>query len=150
MEEAGSTTETYIKGIIDVYNTTLSDEFNIVNVDPGQPSIEPDGVWRSHSMFSATSRDRRSADTLLERDHPRLDVRTKTEVKRILYDGDLGVPITAGKRKGDTPRARCVRFTSLEVVCVKEQGRIFLSAGTFHTPELLMKNGIGEGGEGDQ
>jgi len=128
-----------------VYND--SDQFNVVNVDPGQPNILTDGVWRIHSTFNATSRKRRSADTLLQRDHPRLTVRTKTEVKRILYDGDLGVPLTAQQRRGDKPRARCVRFTSLEVVCVKEEGRVFLAAGAIHTPVLLMKNGIGDGGK---
>jgi GMC oxidoreductase len=75
-------------------------------------------------------------------------VRLETAVRWILFDGDFTFPFTLlwrfrGKK---TPRARCVRLTSLETVCVKEGGRIFLAAGAFHTPELLIRSGIGPGG----
>jgi choline dehydrogenase-like flavoprotein len=47
----------------------------------------------------------------------------------------------------NVPRARCVKLASFEQLCVKESGRIYLAAGAFHTPELLMKSGIGKGGD---
>lgn len=119
------------------------------NTDPGRPGIpEKEGVWRTHSLFDSTTGQRRSADTLLDRDNPNLVIRTETEVRQILIDGDFGIPLAAWKPESSagTPRARCVQFTSLEVVCVKEHGRIFLAAGAFHTPEILIKSGVGPGG----
>ena len=121
-------------------------DFNIANVTTGQPVIVPDGVWRTHSIFDPVTGERRSADTILNRSSENLDIRINTEVQRVLFDGDLGVSLTARYPLTETPRARCVRLASLEIVCVKEKGRIYLAAGAFHTPGLLMKSGIGPGG----
>jgi choline dehydrogenase-like flavoprotein len=144
MEKAGSGSKTYINSLIDVFKNRS--DFNVVNVDPGQPFLEENGVWRSHSTFEPETGNRRSADTILDRGNANLDIRTKTKVSRILFDGDAGVPWTAGYKAGDTPRARCVRLASLEVICVKAEGRIYLTSGALHTPELLLKSGIGPSG----
>ena len=98
-----------------------------------------------------------AADTLLDRDDENLEVRTKAEVDVILFDGDEDVPPTA-RRLGQssdeplagmqTPTARCVRFKKDGgTACVRQGGRIYLTAGAIHTPALLMKSGIGPGGE---
>jgi hypothetical protein len=127
---------------------TLDDsaDFTVVNVDPGQPEIVSAGVWRTHSTFDPDTGERRSADTVLDRNNENLDIRTNAEVARILFDGDIRIPWHARQPPGATPSARCVQFTSFEVVCIKKGGRIFLSAGAFHSPVLLMKSGIGPGG----
>jgi choline dehydrogenase-like flavoprotein len=52
----------------------------------------------------------------------------------------------AGHRADGTPRARCIVLDSHETVCVKSEGRIYLSSGALHTPELLLKSGIGPSG----
>ena len=62
---------------------------DITNVDPGQPGLPPQfGIWRTHSIFEPQTGDRRSADTILNRDDENLEVRIKQKVKRILFDGD--------------------------------------------------------------
>jgi choline dehydrogenase-like flavoprotein len=124
------------------------------NVDPGQPWIPSEGgMWRTHSIFEPITGVRRAADTVLDRNDEKLEVRIKTKVDRILFDGDEGVPVFQVEQDNNLrfkdppkPTARCVRFVGGKVECVKSGGRIFLSAGAFHTPELLMRSGIGPGG----
>jgi GMC oxidoreductase len=144
-EVPGSGSETYIKSLFNVFESRS--DFADVNADPGQPFLDVGSAWRTHSTFHPVTGMRRSADTILDRNNANLDIRKKTKVASILFDGDLGVPLTAGYTAGDTPRARCVRFTSLEVVCVKAEGRIYISSGALHTPELLLKSGIGPSGK---
>jgi choline dehydrogenase-like flavoprotein len=126
---------------------------DIANVDPGQPGIPSEGgIWRTHSIFEPVTGVRRAADTVLDRNNENLEVRIKSKVDRILFDGDEGVPLQVEQEDNlkfkdpPKPTARCVRFVGGKVDCVKRGGRIFLSAGAFHTPELLMKSGIGPDG----
>jgi len=141
----GSQTETYIQGLIDAYQN--SDDFNLGNVtDEGQPVIDENGVWRTFTTFDPVTGNRRSADTLLDRSSENLDVRTETEVLKVLFDGDFFVPGTANQPTSDVPRARCVLFTSLETACVKPEGRIYVAGGALHTPEILMRSGVGPSG----
>lgn len=144
-EAPGSGPEAYIKNVIAIYENQT--DFKVVDVDPGQPFIEINGVWRTHSTFHPQTGRRRSSDTLLDRGNPNLVVRTDSKVSSILFDGDSGIPTTAAAAKATaTPRARCVRLVSREVFCVKDQGRIYLSAGAIHTPDLLIRSGIGPNG----
>ena len=145
----GSQMETYVQGLINAYNK--SEEFDLGNIDDeGQHVIDENGgVWRSFSTFDPVTGNRRSADTLLDRDSEHLDVRTETEVYKILFDGDFGVPGAANQPTttgDDVPRARCVLFTSLETACVKPGGRIYIASGAFHTPAVLMRSGVGPNG----
>ena len=87
---------------------------------------------------------RHSADTMLDRSNENLEILTETEVEKILFDGDRGVPRQAEVKFDNDddgiPTARCVKFVKGGVSCVRKIGRIFLAAGAFHTPELLMKS----------
>ena len=143
-EPPGGATESYINSLVGIYRNRS--DFYVGNVVPGQPLIEPEGVWRTHSTFHPETGKRRSADTLLDRSNKNLVIRTNAKVSRILFDGDIGVPMTAGYKVTGTPRARCVRLRSLEVVCVKAEGRIYVTSGAIHTPELLLKSGLGPEG----
>jgi choline dehydrogenase-like flavoprotein len=113
----------------------------------GQYQIVPSGVWRSHSTFHPTTMRRRSSDTVLNRTNTNLEVRTGAKVTKILFDGDAAIPLGFRVSATDIPQARCVQLTSLEVLCVKPGGRIYLSAGAIHTPALLMRSGIGPNGD---
>jgi choline dehydrogenase-like flavoprotein len=131
----------------------VANGLDIANVDPGQPGIPADGgIWRTHSIFEPVTGIRRAADTLLDRNNENLEIRIKAKVDMILFDGEKGVPIQTEQdvelKFNDPPKptARCIRFVGGGVECVKRGGRIFLSAGAFHTPELLMKSGIGPDG----
>ena len=98
------------------------------------------GIWRPHTIFNNADGERFSADQLLDRQNQNLVVVTEKEVDRIIFE-----------QKGMRYRAKCVRFTDgsedgSDDPCIKKNGRVFLAAGAFHTPELLMKSGIGEGG----
>jgi hypothetical protein len=110
---------------------------------------------RVHSIFEPVTGIRRSADTLLDRSNENL------EVDRILFEGDPGVPkgLTEQDLKGweveeekeqvahASNIARCVLFVNHEVACVKKGGRIYISAGTFLTPAILIRSGIGPDGD---
>jgi choline dehydrogenase-like flavoprotein len=115
-------------------------------------------VARVHSIWEPVTGIRRSADTLLNRSNSNLTVRTNAEVEKILFEGDKGVPnelmkqnLEAGdeeeKGKFASNIARCVLFVNGETACVKEGGRIYISAGTFLTPTILIRSGIGPDGE---
>jgi choline dehydrogenase-like flavoprotein len=125
-------------------------DFTVGNVKSGQPFLPTNGsnvVWRAHSIFHPTTGARRSSDTILDRDNENLDIRTNALVSKVLFDGDAGIPAASRARAGETPRARCVRLENDEVICVQAQGRIYISAGAFHTPKLLLKSGIGPNGD---
>jgi len=146
---SGSPTAIYVDGLMNAFES--SDDFGTSagrNLNPGQPNMDEAGIWQTYNIFDPETGERHSADYILDRDNELLDLRLDTEVKRILFDGDWGVPWTVprGSANDDKPRARCVRLTSWESVCVKSEGRIYLAAGAFHTPELLIKSGIGPDG----
>lgn len=131
-DEPNSASDTYLKELIQSYSST--GDFVLGNVETAQPQIGVNKVFRSYSIFDPITRQRRSADTLLDRDHPNLDIRLGTEVHHIIVEGT-------------PPRAQCVQLTSLETVCVKSpNGRIYLAGGAFHTPEILLRSGIGPQG----
>lgn len=115
----------------------------------GQPFVPDEGAWRTHSIFDNDG-SRHSADKILDRTNDNLDVFTDTEVTKILFDDDDSglLPPNVNQDKDDTtPSARCVLLSSGETICVKKKGRIYISAGAFHTPELLIKSGIGPQGD---
>lgn len=121
-------------------------DFNVGNTD-GQAEIDPDGVFRLYSHFVPPGGERRPADYVLDRSSSLLTMRTQTKVRRVFFDGNWLIPLRARfSSNSEAPRARCVQLTTLEMVCVKEHGRIYLSAGIFHTPELLLRSGIGPNG----
>jgi choline dehydrogenase-like flavoprotein len=147
-EPPGSASQTYIDNVVRIYQNRS--DFTVGNVDPGlpfPPSFGSNIVWRTHSTFHPVTGARRSSDTLLDRDNENLDIRTNALVSKILFDGDAGIPTASRTRATDTPRVRCVRLEPEEVICVKAKGRIYISAGAFHTPALLMKSGIGPNGD---
>jgi choline dehydrogenase-like flavoprotein len=130
-----------------MFRAMMVNGLDVANVDPGQPWIPAEGgIWRTHSIFEPVTGVRRAADTVLDRTNENLEVRIKSEVDMILFDGDEGVPLHVEQEENLKPTAHCVRFVGGKVACVKRGGRIFLSAGAFHTPELLMKSGIGRNG----
>lgn len=129
--------------------TTIMEErgdFNVVNMDAGQASEQLDGVWRSYTQFNQETGQRRSADTMLDRESENLAVRTNVEVRKVLFDGDWGIPYFVEQGDSVVPRARCVNFHTLETVCIKKNGRIYLTASAIHTPIILQRSGVGEGG----
>jgi choline dehydrogenase-like flavoprotein len=145
-EMPGTGTETFIDEML----PTLGAQAGIYMTNMNGQPIFPGGgtVFRTFSTFESGTGNRRSADTMLDRDNVNLDIMTKTQVEKILFDGDDGVPssLQKGVKPGALPTARCVRFVQGGVECVKIGGRIYISAGAFHTPELLMKSGIGRDG----
>jgi choline dehydrogenase-like flavoprotein len=125
-------------------------DFKVGYVKSGQPYLSTNDsnvVWRAHSIFHPITGARRSSDTILDRDNESLDIRTNALVSKILFDGDDGIPAASRERASETPRARCVRLETEEVICVKAHGRIYISAGAFHTPKLLLTSGIGPNGD---
>lgn len=114
---------------------------DIANVTPGQPKLPLSGIWRPHSIMSPITGVRRSADQILDRTNPNLEIRLNSNVQKITFN-----------QNNDIPTAQCVMYKqgrrrrNLEA-CVNEGGRIFLAAGAIHTPVLLMKSGIGKAGE---
>ena len=144
MESPGSRADTYIKTVLDIYKNRT--DFTVGNSTEGQPYLEPDGVWRTHSTFHPQTGRRRSSDTVLDRSNKNLVIETNARVDNILFDGDADIPTKATFAVTGVPRARCVVFATSKVVCVKKEGRIYLSAGALHTPELLIKIGIGPNG----
>jgi choline dehydrogenase-like flavoprotein len=134
----------YVKNLVNIYGNHSG--FTLANVTAGQYQMEEAGVWRTHSTFNPKTGRRRSSDTLLDRNNTNLKIRTNTKVTAILFDGDGGIPYRVRSRRTGLSRARCVRLASLELICVKPEGRIYLSAGAFHTPALLMRSGIGPNG----
>lgn len=139
-------TEMFVNAMVPALETLSG--IRMTNMD-GQPVFPGDGtVFRPFTIFEAGTGNRRSADTILDRDNANLDIMTEKEVEKILFDGDDGVPssVQHDVKPGALPTARCVRFVGGGVECVKIGGRIYISAGAFHTPELLMKSGIGRNG----
>jgi choline dehydrogenase-like flavoprotein len=148
-EKPGTGTETFVDELATAL-ATLSG-IDMVNMG-GQPVFPGDGtVFRPFTIFDPETGNRRSADTILDRDNANLDIMTEKEVEKILFDGDVGIPDTSSVHQeqvepGALPTARCVQFVKGGVECVKIGGRIYITAGAFHTPELLMKSGIGRDG----
>jgi choline dehydrogenase-like flavoprotein len=134
---------TYTAELIEAMKTVGLTE---ANVAPGQPNYPTDGanIWRTHSIFEPTTGYRRSADTILDRTNSNLEIRTNSEVEKVLFCGDAGVPTCSDNETATT--AKCVQFTSGNIACVRENGKIFLSAGAIHTPRLLIASGIGPHG----
>lgn len=98
------------------------------------------GIWRPSSIFDNISGDRRSADTLLDRSNPNLEIMSQKEVEIIAFS-------QKGGSTNPVYTATCVEFADGTVdACVKKGGRIYLTSGAFNTPKLLMKSGIGEDG----
>ena len=107
----------------------------VANVTPGTFRLQLDGSWRAHSIFDSDTKIRKSAEFLLDRSNPLLELKLGSEVRRILFDSD-------------TSTAHCVKMKTggTEKYCVKAGGRIYLSAGAIHTPRLLVESGIGPDG----
>jgi GMC oxidoreductase len=143
-EPPGSASETNVNELLRIYQNRS--DFIVGNVKHAQPFLptnDSNVVWRAHSIFHPITGARRSSDTILDRDNKNLNIRTNALVSKVLFDGDAGIPAASRVRATETPRARCVRLETDEVICIKAQGRIYISAGAFHTPELLLKSGIG-------
>mmetsp|Transcript_17433 Transcript_17433/g.37653 ORF Transcript_17433/g.37653 Transcript_17433/m.37653 type:complete len:606 (+) Transcript_17433:110-1927(+) len=94
------------------------------------------GIWRPYTTFDNTDGTRFSADKLLDRSNTNLVIMTNKEVKKVIF-----------KKKGNRNFASCVQFADATEKCIKDNGRIYLSGGAFHTPQLLMNSGIKEGGD---
>jgi choline dehydrogenase-like flavoprotein len=146
-EKAGSLLETYIQEVIKTYENPGGFVIGSVNAS-GSPTMEEGKIWRTYSTFDSSTGKRRSANTILNLDRENLSLLAKTEVTEILFDGDLGVPFA---RTTDTPRARCIRtaargfFSPEQIICVREGGRIYITAGTILSAALLLKSGVGPG-----
>ena len=147
VEVTGSTAESYIQEAIKTFQNPGG--FNVGTLDEGgSPTVEEGKVWRTYSTFNPATGERRSANTILNLDQENLVLRANTEVTEILFDGDLGVPFP---REGDIPRARCIRtgatglFTPEQIICVRKEGRIYITAGTILSTALLLKSGVGPG-----
>ena len=110
-------------------------EIPVANMTPGTFRLQVDGSWRTHSIFHPETKLRQSADFLLDRSNPLLELKLGSEVRRILFDRDTSTAQCVKMKKGDSDK-----------YCVKTGGRIYLSAGAFHTPRLLVESGIGPGG----
>jgi choline dehydrogenase-like flavoprotein len=137
-QQANSSAKLYIDGLIQALDN--HPKFDIANITPGQVSLPKKGIWRPYSIFQSDTGERRSADQILDRKNSNLKILLNTEVTKIVFHTEIGVPT-----------ARCVKYKTrnrlrTEEVCVKEMGRIYLAAGAFHTPELLMKSEIKKGG----
>ena len=148
-ERADSVTNAYIQSVITTFENPGM--FNVGDVSTtGSPRIAERSIWRTYSTFDSQTGDRRSADTMLNRQLENLVVRADTNVNNILFDGDFGVPF---EKRSDIPRARCVRlegtysFVPEEILCVRHGGRIYLAAGAIYSPTLLLNSGIGPGKE---
>ena len=145
VEKAGSLLETYIQEAIKTFENPGGFVIGSVNAS-GSPTFEEGKVWRTYSIFDSSTGERRSANTILNLDRENLSLLANTEVTEILFDGDLGVPFA---RMSDTPRARCVRtaarglFDPEQIICVREGGRIYVTAGTILSAALLLKSGVG-------
>jgi choline dehydrogenase-like flavoprotein len=147
-ENIGSGAEEYIRSSLQTFKDPGN--FEIGNVSSsGSPRLQQGQVWRTYSIFDPVTGERNSADRILDLDNDKLEIRSNTKVVEILFDGDSGVPSIASGDKKETPRARCVKFESSEIQCVREGGRIYIAAGAVHTVELLLKSGIKRGGKVD-
>ena len=146
-EAPGSPFETYIKESIKTFANPGGFGLGTVGSE-GSPRIEPGKAWRTYTTFDPSNGLRRSAGTILNFDQANLSLNSNTEVTEILFDGDLGVPFA---RTSDTPRARCIRtaarglFTPQKIICVREGGRIYVTAGSILSAALLLKSGVGPG-----
>jgi len=148
----GSPADEYITELIDTF--ARSSSIPLYNVTPGNPTVQENGYWRGHSSFEPGTGNRITADTLLDRNNPNLEIRLHTEVTKILFQTGSSYhrrfrcrnfPSSRGCTA--TPRATCVRLANGKDVCVKDgTGRIYLAASAFHTPALLIKSGIGRSG----
>ena len=125
----------------DIYQTELIRAINeatgipVANVTPGTPDLQIDGIWRTHSIFDPDTNRRNSADTLLDWNNPFLHIKLETEVMRVTFEGS---------------EARCVETRKdgkYKTYCIRNSGRIYLTAGAIHTPRLLVQSGIGPKGD---
>jgi len=144
-EPEGSGTAVLMQEVIRTMTDPGNIELGSVGAD-GSVQLEENKAWRGWTIFAEGRR--RSAAEILDLDHPNLDFRPNTKVKRVLWDGDLGVPSSKEVRDAatDLPRARCVRLQNNKIECVNLDGRIYLASGAIHSPELLMKSGVGPRG----
>jgi len=142
--------ETYIQEVVDTF--LFPGNFSRGSVEEGSPTIQQGNVWRTYSIFEAGTGKRRSADVVLDLTHENLELRDLANVGEILFDGDLTIPPSSKIPWQGDPRARCIRFKERgwfnfeEIQCVKEGGRIYLTAGAILTPKLLLNSGIGNNG----
>ena len=146
-EKPGSPMETYVQESIKTFANPGGFVLGSVGSE-GSPRIEAGKAWRTYSTFNPSTGERRSADTILSLDQENLSLLANTEVAEILFDGDLGVPFA---RTGGTPRARCIRtaarglLTPQQIICVREGGRVYVTAGSILSAALLLKSGVGPG-----
>ena len=131
----------YVDSLIQAFDNHPN--FDIANVTPGQAVLPSEGVWRPRTTFRQDTGIRRSADQILDRTNSNLVVRLNSKVTRIAF-----------RDVSNVPTAICVQYTTKSGLvtnnvqaCVKDGGRIYLAAGAFHTPILLMKSGIKKNGE---
>ena len=147
-EDIGSGADKYIRASLQTFKDPGNFETGNVS-SSGSPRLQQGKVWRTYSIFDPITGERNSADRILDLDNEKLEIRSNTKVIEILFDGDSDVPPVGSGDKTGTPRARCVKFESREIQCVREGGRIYLAAGALHTVELLLKSGIKRGGRVD-
>ncbi|CEM01741.1 unnamed protein product [Vitrella brassicaformis CCMP3155] len=113
--------------------------------DEGTPQVGYDNamVWRTYSIFDAETDKRHAADELLEGSNVTLQV--LSEVQHLEFDEESadGAKLTATcvvyDKLSDTEGTE----RSRRRVCVRDGGRIILSAGAIHTPAILMRSGLG-------